>query len=149
MHALDISNNIYYLQNNNEMKDNIGYAFYTENFEIYQFKFKTYGNGVYYDRKVESYDAAIERAKAELYAKVEKDNPHLYRVEEPKVVQANNKSAAVKLSSGVIEILNAKDKDELASFELIAQHNPEMLKAYQQRLSELDADKQNKKTLKQ
>ena len=55
----------------------LNYAFYTENFEIYQFHFKTYGHGVWYDETKETYDAAIDRAKAIMYDKVQKDNPHL------------------------------------------------------------------------
>lgn len=126
------------------------YAFYTENFEIYQFHYKTYGHGVWYNPSEETYSQAIERAKKELYAKVQEDNPHLIMFGEEKKreygtplvslqdVFNNPREEIIKEEDAYIDaIVNSASLQWLKLYKNKAEKYPRVKEAYDKKLQEL------------
>lgn len=53
------------------------YAYVQERFEVYEFSPVQRGNGIWFNPKEETYSQAVDRAKKELYDKVQQEFPHL------------------------------------------------------------------------
>jgi len=132
----------------------LNYAFYTENFEIYQFHFKTYGHGVWYDENKEDYSQAIERARAVMYKKVQDDNPHLVffggnPVRETQSQQDFHENTIANIDNPLPETTETKiinqiygctDLKVLESFKLLASRYPAVKEAYEQQFKTLSND---------
>lgn len=145
------------------------YAYYQEGFEIFAFKYKTYGCGKW----ANTYDEAHELAKEAVLKKCMEENPHLAFQDKP-VIQYNGHRTLSNNPVNLERILNDNNDTkslselgyeipektnkvtieeqiqacttlkELESFQLIADMNDKLRNVYGNKFIELDQLQKNK-----